>query len=66
MPEKSEPNSAAERKARERRRLQMKSAVGVIIGVAAGLLFRNVWIGCVIGLAAAVVMWSTDRGPGED
>lgn len=66
MPEQTEQDSPSERTARERRRLHLKSAVGVVIGVVAGLLFRNVWIGCIIGLAAAVVMWSTDRGPGED
>ncbi|WP_156877151.1 hypothetical protein [Pseudoclavibacter soli] len=44
----------------ERRRLQIKGFIGVLVGILAGLLVRNALVGVVVGVIAAFILWMLD------
>lgn len=49
----------------ERRRLQIKGFIGVLVGILSGLLTRNPVIGIVLGVGCAIALWMLDKDPDE-
>lgn len=49
----------------ERTRLRIEGGIGLMIGLLAGVLLRNVWAGLAIGVISAFVLWMLDRSPDE-